>query len=168
MNPIEEKDNRFYVDKSTVPFAGKGLFASRDIKEGEQLEVVGVVVEKGSQADMCTQYADAFKFATTQLASRTLHILPMGFAAMVNHANKKEDQNVEIRYVSKEGKTSCVYHFIKPVAMGEEVLGDYGDEWRGLLEWADSANKLFAHEEEEEWNAFLKRGLYNLDRLRKA
>lgn len=164
---VSEKDDRFYISESTQPGAGRGLFAARDIAEGEQLEVIGVMVEKDSPADACTSYADAFKFAADYADSYTRHIIPMGYAGIVNHANNCRDQNVEIRHVGAGGKTKCVYYFLREVRKGEEVLGDYGEGWRGLAEWSDGVNRSADESEEAEWLSFLGRGLYNLDRLKK-
>jgi hypothetical protein len=162
---IEEKDERFYIAESTQPDAGRGLFAARDIKEGEDLEVIGVAVDRGSPADVCTSYADAYKFAADYSDSFTRHIIPMGYAGIVNHANEEADRNVEIKYVRKGGKTVCVYRFLKDVGKGEEVLGDYGDAWRGLADWSRRVNDSADADEEREWRSFLSLGLYNLGRL---
>lgn len=162
---LEEKDERFYIAESTQPKAGRGLFAARDIKKGERLEVIGVSVDKGSPADVCTSYADAYKFAADYSDSYTRHIIPMGYAGIVNHANEKEDRNVEIKYVLKNGRTICVYAFLRDVGKDEEVLGDYGDAWRGLAEWSRRVNGSADSAEEDAWRSFLTLGLYNLDRL---
>ena len=164
---VQEKDERFHVAESTQPGAGKGLFASRDIKKGEDLEVVGVEVEMGSAADLCTAYADAYKFAADYSDAYTSHIIPMGYAGMVNHANEDKDRNVEIKYVKKKGVVVCVYRFLRDVAAGEEVLGDYGDGWRGLAEWSKKRIGCSIEAEEEEWRSFLDLGLYNLSKLRR-
>jgi len=162
---IDENDDRFYIARSTQPEAGRGLFASRDIEEGDCLEVKGVMVDKGSPADSCTAYADAFKFAADYAGVYTRHIIPMGYAGIVNHANNKEEQNVEIRHIMRGGKKVCVYQFVKPVAAGQEILGDYGDDWRGLDGWSRKVNEASDESEEREWASFIGRGLYNLDRL---
>lgn len=164
---IREKDDRFHIAESTQPGAGKGLFASRDIKKGEDLEVVGVAVEMGSPADACTAYADAYKFAADYADSYTRHIIPMGYAGMVNHANDEADRNVEIKYVDKNGSVVCVYRFLRDVAKGDEILGDYGPGWRDLAAWSRSRLASVVESEEKEWLSFLSLGLYNLSRLKK-
>jgi hypothetical protein len=164
---VQEKDDRFYIAGSTQPGAGKGLFASRDIKRGEDLEVVGVSVEMGSVADVCTAYADSYKFAADYSDSYTRHIIPMGYAGMVNHANEEKDRNVEIKYVKKKGAVVCVYQFLRDVSEGEEVLGDYGEGWRGLAEWSKGRIGCSDETEEQEWRSFLELGLYNLHKLRR-
>lgn len=162
---IREKDNRFYIDESTQSQAGRGLFAARDIKEGEELEVKGVVVEKGSPSDICTAYADAYKFAADYSDSFTRHIIPMGYAALVNHANDEKDKNVEIKYFPRGGENVCVYRFIRDVNSGEEILTDYGAGWRDMVKWSQNINDSSSFEQEEEWKSFLKLGLYKLDKL---
>lgn len=164
---VQEKDDRFYVAESTQPGAGKGLFASRPIKKDEDLEVIGVSVEMGSPADLCTSYADSYKFAADYSDSYTRHIIPMGYAGMVNHANNVEDKNVEIKYVKKKGVIVCVYRFLRDVSEGEEILGDYGDGWRGLAEWSKKKIGCAVESEEQEWSSFLDLGLYNLGKLRR-
>lgn len=164
---IQEKDERFYIAESTQPGAGRGLFAARDIKKGEDLEVVGVTVEMGSPADVCTSYADAYKFAADYSDSYTRHIIPMGYAGIVNHANDEKDKNVDIKYVQKKGVVVCVYRFLRDVSKGEEVLGDYGEGWRGLSEWSKERIESADGSEEAEWNSFLDLGLYNLSKLRR-
>lgn len=158
MISIEEKDKRFYISESTQPNAGRGLFASEDIKKGEYLEVIGILVEKDSISDICTSYANAFKFAADYSDTYTKHLIPMGYGGIVNHANEKINQNVEIRYIKKNSSNICVYYFIKDVKKGEEILGNYGKEWERSK--GDS-------EEDQEWQTFLNLGLYNLGKLKR-
>ncbi len=166
MISIEEKDNRFYISESSQQNAGLGLFASVDIKKGDNLEVIGVMVDRGSPADVCTTYANTFKFAADYSDSFKKHIIPMGYGGMVNHANEKKDQNVEIRYIKKNDDLACVYYFIKDVKKGDEILGDYGDDWRSLLNWTRNINSA-DEGDDEEWMSFLELGLYNLGKLKR-
>ncbi len=75
-------DERFEIRPSTIPGGGLGLFAARDLAEGEELEVVGPRVLAGSIEDQCTNYADSHKFRFGDHL-----ILPFGFAGMVNHSD---------------------------------------------------------------------------------
>ncbi|MEQ1761001.1 MAG: hypothetical protein ABL986_22065 [Vicinamibacterales bacterium] len=40
---MNESDARFYVDASSIPGAGRGLFARAALPAGERLEVAGVL-----------------------------------------------------------------------------------------------------------------------------
>jgi len=144
---IEEKDKRFYLKDSLIENAGMGVFASTDINEGEILEVIGFKVEKDSLADICTRYANDYKFA---LPDPKFYIVPTGFAGMVNHTDDKNLQNVEIRYA----KDSTIYYFIKKVKKDQEILGNYGEKWNKKLS------------EELAWQMFLDLELYNLKELK--
>ena len=92
---FEENDDRFYVKESTVNRAGKGLFAAKEIKKNSWLEITGVLVERGSVADDCTYYANAYKFAANVVRKGDkvdvgqFVIVPMGYAGIVNHTDEK-------------------------------------------------------------------------------
>lgn len=166
---LEETDTRFYLDQSTQPHAGKGVFAAKPIKAGDYLEIVGVFVKVGSIADKCTEYADTFKFAGDYGEKYDRHIVPMGLAGMVNHANNPEDQNVEIRYLQHSPRNrnagKAVYYFVKSIDKGQEVLANYGHNWSERMEWVTSAESL-ADQVDEEWETFLDHNLYNLGALK--
>lgn len=155
---IEEKDKRFYIDKSSIQDAGKGLFAAEDISKDSYLEIIGIMVNVNSVCDMCTEYANNYKFAANFANKYDRHIIPIGYGALVNHTDNKDIQNVEIRYLktnlSNEASGSAVYYFIKDVKKGEEILGNYGEEWKGKIE------------EENHWQMLIDLDLYNLKQLK--
>lgn len=114
---IVENDVRFYISKSTIPMAGDGLFAKIFLVEGERLEVIGVLVLAESVSDVCTRYADCYKFRVGDLL-----LIPLGFGGMVNHSRnpnlKKviDDQRVYLRTT-------------RPIHPGEELFFTYGEEF---------------------------------------
>ena len=155
---VEEKDKRFYLEKSKIEDAGIGVFASENINAGSVLEIIGVMVKIGSISDQCSQFASNYKFAADFSDKYDRHIVPLGFGGMVNHTNDKNQQNVELRYIKRstnnEASGSAVYYFIKDVKKGEEILGNYGKKWN---------NKI---EEKNDWQMFLDLELYNLKYLK--
>lgn len=157
MITIQEKDKRFYIANSTQPGAGRGLFAAENINKGENLEIIGIMVDRDSVTDECSSFANNYKFAADYSDVFKKHIIPLGYGGIVNHANKSEDQNVEIKYIKKRSESICVYHFLRDVEKGEEILGDYGDEFRRIHEHKDSGD----------WGSFLDLGLYNLGKLKR-
>ena len=80
---IEESDERFYAADSTIPGAGRGLFARVPLKAGDRLAVLGVLVARDSAADRYTAFADEYKF---RVGDRLL--IPCGVAAMANHSSQ--------------------------------------------------------------------------------
>jgi len=153
---VKENDDRFYIKKSNIPDAGLGVFASKDISKGEFIEIIGVMVEKDSVADLCTHYSNNYKFAANFQEKFDKHIIPMGFGAIINHTDNKDFQNAELRYekrplINPSGGTA-IYYFIKDIKKDEEVLANYGEEFQVFNE-----NKY--------WKLFLSLNLYNLNKL---
>jgi hypothetical protein len=112
---IQPEDTRFEIRPSTIPQAGRGLFARVDLPVGERLEICGVLIVPDSITDQCTGWADAYKIRF----SNTL-ILPTGFAAIVNHSDRPNVMKREIH-----GK----YFFEVSITIqkGEELFFKYSD-----------------------------------------
>lgn len=167
MNFIEEEDNRFFIKESTIPNAGLGCFAKEDLKKGDWLEVIGAYVKKGSAADVCTSYAKRYKFA----GSPTLDakIVPFGYAGMVNHSDDPTLRNCELIFDKKRLKRSqhagqVFYLFIKDIAAGEELIGNYGpDVGSEIDKISQYANYVTSQKDEIE--EFLSYNLYSLKNL---
>lgn len=167
---IEEKDDRFYLKKSTQPNAGVGVFAARNLKKDDFLEIIGVMVKKNSVSDLCTSYANNYKFAAAYDGEYDMHIVPMGFGGMINHANDPNQQNAEIRYIDHRrinvAGGSAVYYFIKDIQKDEEILGNYGENWKNAMNWIQKIPDLVENLEEKEWERFLNFDLYNFSKLK--
>ena len=122
---MSEQDSRFVIAASTVPGAGRGLFARVPLAPGDVLRVAGVLVEAGSVADDYTRYADAYKF---RVGEQQL-LIPVGYAALVNHS--AANPNLEKVVAGRE----VFLRVIRPVAAGEELFfrySDYAQERFGL------------------------------------
>ena len=114
---IVENDERFYVNTSTIPGAGDGLFAKTFLAEGKRLEVIGVLVPAGSVSDVCTRYADCYKFRVGDLL-----LIPLGFGGMVNHS-----RNPNLKKVI-DGQRVYL-RTTRPIHPGEELFFTYGEEF---------------------------------------
>jgi len=79
----DEPDDRFYAAPSTMPGAGRGLFARVPLRAGDRLAVIGVLVRSASPADRYTAFADEYKFR----AGDDL-LIPCGIASMANHSSR--------------------------------------------------------------------------------
>jgi SET domain len=114
---IVENDEQFYVNTSTIPGAGDGLFAKTFLAEGVRLEVLGVLVPAGSVSDVCTRYADCYKFRVGDLL-----LIPLGFGGMVNHSRNPN--------LKKAIDGQRVYlRTTRPIHPGEELFFTYGEEF---------------------------------------
>ena len=113
--PVDETDGRFYVDVSTIPDAGNGLFAKVPLNQGERLEAIGVLVRPDSLADRCTGYADQHKFRAGEYL-----LIPLGFAGMANHSTTPNLEKVI------EGDRVFL-QTLRPVSAGEELFFTYSE-----------------------------------------
>src|SRR5687767_9550835 len=108
-------DDRFYIRASTIPGAGRGLFARQPLRIGDRLEVIGCLVAAASIADSCTAYADEHKF---RVGDKLL--LPFGYGGMVNHSLNGNMEKVI------EGERLHL-RVTRPVAIDEELFFTYSE-----------------------------------------
>lgn len=120
MTCVVELDRRFRIDKSTQQGAGQGLFTRRNLSKGDQLDIVGAVVTERE----CVKYADNYNFVN----NRGECWIPLGFGAIVNHANNPAHQNVE--YINDP---KPAYKFLRDIEEGEELLTSYGAGFANTL-----------------------------------
>lgn len=110
---MNETDDRFYVDDSTIPGIGKGLFAKVPLQADDRLAVIGVLVPADSDSDLCTHYADEHKF---RVGSQLL--IPLGFAAMANHSSNPNLEKIV------EGERVYL-QLLRGIQVGEELFFTY-------------------------------------------
>ncbi len=113
----EEHDDRFYIEKSSIPGAGYGLFARVPLAEGDRLEVIGALVPADSASDVCTRFADLHKFRVGALL-----LIPLGFGGLVNHSRSPNMAKVI------EGH-SVYLRATRAVLPNEELTLRYGDRF---------------------------------------
>jgi len=110
---LDEPDERFYAAPSTLPGAGRGLFARVPLRAGERLAVVGVLVRRDSAADHYTDFADEYKFRAGDYL-----LIPCGVAGMANHSAQPNLEKVV------EGD-EIFLELLRDVAAGEELCFAY-------------------------------------------
>ena len=165
---FHENDDRFYIKKSTISGAGKGLFSRKKIYRDEKLIIKGVLVEKDSPADFCTTFSNSYKFAASltllpngDIDTGKFFIIPLGYAGMVNHMDEESKRNVQIEYFSNY---EVAYVFLRDVEKDEEIFGNYGEDWQKMLSWSEkqkSKNKSNV----KLYEKFLELNLYDLGGL---
>ena len=112
---LDECDDRFYAAASTVPDAGRGLFARLPLKAGDRLEVIGVRVRRHSASDDCTAFADKYKFRVGEDL-----LIPCGVAALANDSREPNlSKIVEGEFVFLE--------LLRNVDAGEELCLAYSE-----------------------------------------
>jgi SET domain-containing protein len=117
------------VRKSTVPKAGKGLFAERDFKKGEQIaKYAGEIL---TTAEYDERYGDdAMGAYGVQLDDNRVIDARKTTAGVARYAcdyhGSKKKPNAE--YVAEEEIDEVWVVAIKKIKKGEEILTDYGEE----------------------------------------
>jgi SET domain-containing protein len=110
---LQETDERFEIGASTIPGAGRGLFARVAMVPGERLAIKGVLVQPESAADASTRYADEYKFRVGDYL-----LIPVGYAGLVNHSPTPNlEKVIEGRRVYLQA--------LRPIAAGEELFFCY-------------------------------------------
>jgi hypothetical protein len=112
---LEEPDERFYAAASTIPGAGRGLFAGVRLKAGDRLEIIGVRVRRDSASDSYTAFADEYKVRVGD----TL-LIPCGIAALANHCAEPNLRKIV------EGDTAFL-ELVRDVEPGEELCFAYSE-----------------------------------------
>ena len=120
----EENLRKYRIAASTIPNAGRGVFALVDLKKGDFIEVIGAKVKYGSLEDNCTQYAHNYKFFAD---GREHSLVPMGIGGIVNQAPTVRQQNATL-VQTDDGRV--LYIFNRDIKSGEEILGHYGSPSR--------------------------------------
>jgi SET domain-containing protein len=116
MTPLlSEVDDRFEVRESTVPGAGRGVFARVALVAGDVLEVIGVRVPRESVSDRCTHFADHHKFRVGDAL-----LIPVGFGGLVNHSTTPNLEKLV------EGER-VFFRTLRPIAPDEELFFRYPD-----------------------------------------
>jgi len=110
---LDETDDRFYAAPSTLPGAGRGLFARVPLRAGERLAVVGVLVRRDSDADRYTAFADEYKIRAGDYL-----LIPCGVAGMANDSAQPNLEKVI------EGDTVFL-ELLHDVTAGEELCFAY-------------------------------------------
>ena len=115
MTVLDDTDSRFSVAPSSIPGAGRGLFARVALRQGDRLAVIGVRVRRDSVADRCTAYADAYKIRVGDDL-----LIPCGLAAMVNHSTQPN--------LTKVIEGDAVFlELLRDVDAGEELCFCYSE-----------------------------------------
>ena len=111
---VNETDERFHVADSTIPGAGNGLFARVPLARGDRFTVIGVLIERDTEADRCTHFADQHKL---RVGEKNL-LIPLGYGGMVNHSSTPNMEKVT------EG-TDLYLQAIQDIEAGQELFFSY-------------------------------------------
>ena len=111
---VNETDPRFYVADSAIAGGGNGLFAKVPLAKGDRFAVIGVLIERGTETDKCTHFADQHKLRVGE----DYLLIPLGYGGMVNHSSTPNMEKVT------EG-TDLYMAALRDIEAGEELFFSY-------------------------------------------
>ena len=97
---------------------GRGVFATRDIAEGELIEICPTLEVPDS--DIAGRLRD---YILTSNHDEAACVLMLGYGVLYNHST---EPSAEYR---EHGELEIAFYALRPIPAGEEILISYGDEW---------------------------------------
>jgi len=124
MNKKEHTINNIsYTDKisikqSLIPNSGRGVFANKDFKKGEIIEVCPLITDykKNFSNSKIADYTFKSKFKSDQ------EVIVFGMCSMYNHSNKFNVHHTQ-------DPENMIYTASRDIKNGEELYVSYGDDY---------------------------------------
>ena len=157
------------VKDSTLPLAGKGLYAKKDFKKDEIISISPVLVLPKHEVERMNDVSVLYNYVITSEGS-DVAIFPIGLAAMANHGGVESNMVMSWYVWSNEDDTfannlkktgddllaspfaqlDLAYRATRDISAGEELLLFYGEDWEN--KWVSHLDKLleWLPESEEE------------------
>ena len=116
-------NNNSYTDKLTIkqsliPNSGRGVFANKDFKQGEIIEVCPSITDykKNFENSKIKDYTFKSKFKKDQ------EVIAFGMCSMYNHSNEYNVQH-------NQDPDNMIYKAARDIKNGEELYVSYGDDY---------------------------------------
>lgn len=115
---------KIYIGKSGVPGAGRGVFASADIKADEVIENCPILIfDKADDAHLAKTLLMNYVFDYTGRAS----MLALGYGSLYNHhINPNAKYELEEYEGAPEYENELCITALRPIKKGEEIFINYG------------------------------------------
>ena len=108
-----------YLSESSIPQAGRGVFASRTIKPNELIESCPIVLIPALQVQHL-RYTELFNYYFSWGDKREQAAIALGYGSLYNHSY---DPNAT--YVKQVPGMSIDFIALKPILRGTEILVNY-------------------------------------------
>jgi len=113
-------NSSFQIKESSLKDAGRGLFATKDYKEGDIIELCPAIIVDNNMdgSNLISHY-----LFSSYGEDKTL--VAFGYCSLINHSEEKRNCSWEI---SEDDKVVKMFA-IKDIKEGEEFFSHYGDEY---------------------------------------
>ena len=111
--------DKISIKKSLIPNSGRGVFANKDFKQGEIIEVCTLITDykKNFENSKIRDYTFRSKFIKDQ------EVIVFGMCSMYNHSNKYNVHHTQ-------DPENMIYTASRDIKNGEELYVSYGvDYW---------------------------------------
>ena len=111
--------DKISIKKSLIPNSGRGVFANKDFKQGEIIEVCPLITDykKNFENSKIRDYTFRSKFIKDQ------EVIVFGMCSMYNHSNKYNVHHTQ-------DPENMIYTASRDIKNGEELYVSYGvDYW---------------------------------------
>ena len=116
--PVYSHDDKLIVKQSLIPNSGRGVFANKDFKKGEVVEVCPLISDKREnfKNSIISNY-------TFKNAFKNEEVLVFGLCSIYNHSD-----NSNIIH-EQDGKDNMIYTAYRDINKGEELYVHYGTNY---------------------------------------
>ena len=138
--------SHLFIDASSIPLAGKGVFTKRTILKDSIIQVSPVLVHPKGEILKSNDGQSVLSNYFISAPGSDVAILPLGLVGICNHGGEKANarlewffwpglgnetllQPIEDILISSTPQLFLAYRAIRDIDVGEEVTIDYGRAW---------------------------------------
>jgi uncharacterized protein len=116
--PVYSHNDKLIVKESLIPNSGRGVFANKDFKKGDVVEVCPLISDKKENIknSVISNYTFKNKFKDEE-------VIVFGLCSMYNHS---DNHNI---YHDQDGQGNMVYTAFKDIKNGDELYVNYGSNY---------------------------------------
>lgn len=113
-------NDKLIVKQSLIPNSGRGVFANKDFKENEIIEICPLISDKRENIDksIIKDYTFKNKFKDEE-------VIVFGLCSIYNHS---DNYNV---YHDQDNNNNMIYTAVRDIKKGEELYVNYGVNYWG-------------------------------------
>jgi SET domain-containing protein len=118
-------NNKIYIAPSNILNAGRGVFAAKNIKKGEVIEVCPILLLWDKDATVLQQTKlQRYVFEYTKKSS----MLALGYGSLYNHNDEPNALYELLTYENAAEESNQLYiTALKPILKNEEIYINYGN-----------------------------------------
>ena len=119
--------NKVEIKKSKIKNAGRGVFASVDIRKGEVIEVCPILIFRETDTDLVMKTRlGSYVYAYDKSGS----MFALGYGSLYNHSITPNATYELLEYPEKtEQDSELIITAIKSIGKNEEIYFDYGNDY---------------------------------------